>query len=143
MPAILVLNGPNLNLLGKREPGLYGSDTLEAINKRLQAQAENAGSSLEFFQSNHEGALVDRIHQASLDGTRFIVINPAAFTHTSVALRDALLGVNIPFIEVHLSNVYGREEFRHKSLIAPVCKGQIAGFGMNSYLLAVRAVAAL
>ena len=98
MPAILVLHGPNLNLLGQREPALYGSDTLEVINQRLVAQADQAGYLLEAFQSNHEGVLVDRIHQAGLDGTRHIIINPAAYTHTSVALRDALLGVKIPFI---------------------------------------------
>ncbi|MES3040443.1 MAG: type II 3-dehydroquinate dehydratase [Pseudomonadota bacterium] len=137
MPAILVLNGPNLNLLGKREPGLYGSDTLEAISKRLQAQAESAGSSLECFQSNHEGALVDRIHQASLDGTRFIVINPAAFTHTSIALRDALLGVSIPFIEVHLSNVHARESFRQHSYLSDKAVGVITGLGALGYELAL------
>ncbi len=137
MPAILVLNGPNLNLLGKREPGLYGSDTLDAINKRLQTQAENAGSSLECFQSNHEGALVDRIHQASQDGTRFIVINPAAFTHTSVALRDALLGVSIPFIEVHLSNVHAREAFRQHSYLSDKAVGVITGLGALGYELAL------
>lgn len=137
MPAILVLHGPNLNLLGKREPGLYGSDTLEAIDKRLQAQADNAGMRLESFQSNHEGALIDRIHQASLDGTRFIVINPAAFTHTSVALRDALLGVNIPFVEVHLSNVHAREAFRHHSYFSDKAVGVIAGLGSLGYELAL------
>ena len=137
MPAILVLNGPNLNLLGKREPGLYGSDTLDAINKRLQTQAENAGSSLECFQSNHEGALVDRIHQASQDGTRFIVINPAAFTHTSVALRDALLGVSIPFIGVHLSNVHAREAFRQHSYLSDKAVGVITGLGALGYELAL------
>lgn len=137
MPAILVLNGPNLNLLGKREPGLYGSDTLEAINKRLQIQAENAGSSLECLQSNHEGILVDRIHQASQDGTRFIIINPAAFTHTSVALRDALLGVSIPFIEVHLSNVHAREAFRQHSYLSDKAIGVITGLGALGYELAL------
>ena len=137
MPAILVVNGPNLNLLGQREPGLYGSDTLDTINKRLQTQAESAGISLECFQSNHEGALVERIHQANLDGTRFILINPAAFTHTSVALRDALLGVKIPFIEVHLSNVHARESFRQHSFLSDKAVGVITGLGALGYELAL------
>jgi len=135
MPAILVIHGPNLNLLGQREPSLYGNDTLDALNKRLQAQADAAGVSLDHFQSNHEGALIDRIHQASLDGTRFIVINPAAFTHTSVALRDALLGVKIPFIEVHLSNVHARESFRQHSYLSDKAVGVISGLGAMSYEL--------
>ena len=135
MPAILVIHGPNLNLLGQREPSLYGNDTLDALNKRLQAQPDAAGVSLDHFQSNHEGALIDRIHQASLDGTRFIVINPAAFTHTSVALRDALLGVKIPFIEVHLSNVHARESFRQHSYLSDKAVGVISGLGAMSYEL--------
>lgn len=137
MPAILVLHGPNLNLLGQREPGIYGADTLEAINKRLLAQSEQAGISLDSLQSNHEGALVDRIHQAGLDGTRFIIINPAAYTHTSVALRDALLGVKIPFIEVHLSNVHARETFRHHSFLSDKAVGVISGLGAMGYELAL------
>lgn len=137
MPAILVLHGPNLNLLGQREPGIYGADTLEAINKRLQTQSEQAGISLDTLQSNHEGALVDRIHQAGLDGTRFIIINPAAYTHTSVALRDALLGVKIPFIEVHLSNVHAREAFRHHSFLSDKAVGVISGLGAMGYELAL------
>ncbi len=137
MPAILVLHGPNLNLLGQREPGIYGADTLEIINKRLLGQAEQAGISLDSLQSNHEGALVDRIHQAGLDGTRFIIINPAAFTHTSVALRDALLGVKIPFIEVHLSNVHARETFRHHSFLSDKAVGVITGLGAMGYELAL------
>lgn len=137
MPAILVLHGPNLNLLGQREPGLYGSDTLEAINQRLVAQAEQAGIVLACFQSNHEGALVDRIHQAGLDGTRHIIINPAAYTHTSVALRDALLGVRIPFLEVHLSNVHAREPFRQHSYLSDKAVGVITGLGAAGYELAL------
>lgn len=137
MPAILVLHGPNLNLLGQREPGIYGADTLEAINKRLLTQSEQAGISLDSLQSNHEGALVDRIHQAGLDGTRFIIINPAAYTHTSVALRDALLGVKIPFIEVHLSNVHARETFRHHSYLSDKAVGVISGLGAMGYELAL------
>lgn len=137
MPAILVLHGPNLNLLGQREPGLYGSDTLEAINQRLVAQAEQAGFVLACFQSNHEGALVDRIHQAGLDGTRHIIINPAAYTHTSVALRDALLGVRIPFLEVHLSNVHAREPFRQHSYLSDKAVGVITGLGAAGYELAL------
>lgn len=137
MHALLVLHGPNLNLLGQREPGLYGADTLDSINKRLLAQAEQAGVSLECFQSNHEGALVDRIHQAGQDGTRCILINPAAYTHTSVALRDALLGVSIPFIEVHLSNVHAREPFRQHSYLSDKAIGVITGLGAHGYELAL------
>ena len=143
MPAanrkILVLHGPNLNLLGSREPEHYGRDTLDNINQRLLQQAQRATASLESFQSNSEAELIGRIHQAGRDGVNFILINPAAFTHTSVALRDAIAAVGIPTIEVHLSNIHAREEFRHKSLIAPVCCGQILGFGANSYVLALEA----
>ncbi|PQA48888.1 type II 3-dehydroquinate dehydratase [Amnimonas aquatica] len=137
MPAILVLHGPNLNLLGQREPGIYGADTLDSINKRLSTQAEQAGVSLDALQSNHEGALVDRIHQAGADGTRFVIINPAAYTHTSVALRDALLAVNIPFIEVHLSNVHAREPFRQHSYLSDKAVGVISGLGALGYELAL------
>lgn len=137
MPAILVLHGPNLNLLGQREPGLYGLDTLDSINKRLTSQAEQAGFQLDSFQHNHEGALVDRIHQAGHDGTRFIVINPAAYTHTSVAIRDALLGVKIPFVEVHLSNVHAREPFRQHSYLSDKAVGVITGLGATGYELAL------
>lgn len=137
MPAILVLHGPNLNLLGQREPGIYGPDTLDSINKRLSTQAEQAGVSLDALQSNHEGALVDRIHQAGADGTRFVIINPAAYTHTSVALRDALLAVNIPFIEVHLSNVHAREPFRQHSYLSDKAVGVISGLGALGYELAL------
>ena len=113
--ALLVVNGPNLNLLGTREPEVYGRDTLADIDARLLAQAKAAGVELASFQSNHEGALIDRIHEARLDGTRFILINPGAYTHTSIALRDALAGVALPFIEVHISNVHRRESFRQHS----------------------------
>ena len=134
---LLLLNGPNLNLLGQREPGLYGADTLEAIEQRLSAEAGDLGVALSCFQSNHEGALVDRIHQArgQVDG---ILINAGAFTHTSVALRDALLGVAIPYVELHLSNVYAREAFRHHSYLADQALGVISGFGPASYSLALQ-----
>lgn len=139
MAQILVLNGPNLNLLGSREPGHYGTDTLESIETRLQTLAEAFGHDLSFYQDNHEGYLIDLIHLAGEHGVDFIIINPAAFTHTSVALRDALLAVNIPFIEVHLSNVHAREPFRAHSYFSDVAKGIIAGFGATSYELALLA----
>ncbi len=139
MSRILVLNGPNLNLLGTREPGHYGNDTLADIEARLREQASALGSELDFFQSNAEFELVDRIHQAARDDVDFILINPAAFTHTSVALRDALLGVNIPFIEVHLSNVFAREDFRHHSYFSDVAVGVISGLGAQGYELALQA----
>ncbi|MBP7178357.1 MAG: type II 3-dehydroquinate dehydratase [Moraxellaceae bacterium] len=135
MPQILVLNGPNLNLLGTREPGIYGADTLDTITTGLTTRASNASLTLECVQSNHEGVLVDRIHAARLDGTRFILINPGAFTHTSVALRDALLGVNIPFVEIHLSNVHARESFRQHSYFSDVAVGVICGLGPQGYAL--------
>ncbi|WP_374658167.1 type II 3-dehydroquinate dehydratase [Inhella sp.] len=137
--ALLVLHGPNLNLLGTREPEVYGRDTLADIDARLQQQAAGAGYSLSSFQSNHEGALVDRIHAARQDGTRFILINPGAFTHTSIALRDALTGVALPFIEVHLSNVHRREPFRHHSYLSDVAVGVICGLGAQGYELALQA----
>jgi len=138
MKRILVIHGPNLNLLGTREPEVYGKVTLEEINKQLSGLAGELGVELEAFQSSHEGDIVDKIGQArkSFDA---ILINPAAYTHTSVAIRDAVAACGLPAVEVHLSNIYGREEFRHKSLIAPVCRGQISGFGLESYLLALRA----
>lgn len=139
MPKILVLNGPNLNLLGRREPGVYGSETLDDIESRLQKQAESASIDLEFQQYNAEYALIERIHAAMDDGTDFIIINPAAFTHTSVALRDALLGADLPFIEVHLSNVHKREEFRRHSYLTDVAVGVIAGLGSIGYDLALTA----
>jgi len=139
---VLVIHGPNLQLLGGREPDVYGKVTLEEINSQLDSLAKELGVTLEFFQSNHEGDIVEKIGGAgkNFDG---IVINPAAYTHTSVAIRDAVSACGLPAVEVHLSNIYSREEFRHKSLIAPVVKGQISGFGVNSYLLALRAIAAL
>ncbi len=136
---ILVLHGPNLNLLGTREPQVYGSTTLEQINTALTAQASQRGASLSAFQSNHEGVLIDRVHAARTDGTQFIVINPGAFTHTSVALRDALAGVAIPFIEVHLSNVHRREPFRHHSYFSDLAEGVIVGLGTKGYQLALDA----
>lgn len=137
MTKLLVLHGPNLNLLGTREPGIYGADTLDAINARLSARAKAAGLSLESFQSNHEGQLVDRVQAARSDGTAFILINPGAFTHTSVALRDALLGVAIPFVEIHLSNVHAREEFRRHSYFSDIAVGVICGLGAQGYELAL------
>jgi len=136
---ILVLHGPNLNLLGTREPAVYGADTLEEINQRLRAQGGAAGHEVACFQSNAEHELVDRVQQARTNGTAFIVINAAAFTHTSIALRDALAAVGIPFIEVHLSNVHAREAFRHHSFLAAIAVGVIAGFGADSYRLALDA----
>nr|SPS04647.1 3-dehydroquinate dehydratase, type II [Candidatus Nitrotoga fabula] len=138
MKTILVLHGPNLNLLGSREPGLYGHVTLEEINSSLQQLAQNHGANLLHFQSNSESALIERVHAARQDGTGFIVINPAAFTHTSVALRDALAAVSIPFIEVHLSNVFAREPFRRESYFSDLAIGVISGLGATGYELAVR-----
>ncbi|MDQ8035783.1 MAG: type II 3-dehydroquinate dehydratase [Pedobacter sp.] len=137
MSKILVLHGPNLNLLGTREPGIYGADTLDTINARLSLRAADAGVRLDHFQSNHEGQLVDRVQAARLDGTDFILINPGAFTHTSVALRDALLGVAIPFVELHLSNVHAREDFRRHSYFSDVAVGVICGLGPQGYELAL------
>ena len=139
MAQILVLNGPNLNLLGTREPELYGSQTLDDIKQTLAAQAQAADVSLDFIQSNAEHKLVDRIHQAKKDGVEFIIINPAAFTHTSVAIRDALLGVEIPFIELHLSNTHAREEFRQLSFLSDIAVGVITGLGPQGYELALQA----
>jgi 3-dehydroquinate dehydratase II len=137
--SILVLHGPNLNLLGRREPEVYGSTTLEDINRDLEQEGESLQSQVTVFQSNHEGALVDAIHAAYAQH-HGILINPGAYTHTSVAIRDAIAGVAIPTVEVHLSNVYKREAFRHHSYIAPVAVGQISGFGAESYLLGLRAL---
>jgi 3-dehydroquinate dehydratase-2 len=139
---VLVIHGPNLNLLGQREPEVYGALTLSRINAEMEKLARELGVEIEFFQSNHEGALVEAIQEA-LDRVEAIIINPAAYTHTSVALRDALLAVSLPAVEVHLSNVHRREEFRHRSLIADVAVGQVAGFGLHSYLLGLRAVLTL
>lgn len=133
MATILVLNGPNLNLLGKREPGIYGAMTLDQIHQNLKDMATRAGHQLDYFQSNAEHELIERVHQAGEEGADFIIINPAAFTHTSVALRDALLGVGIAFIEVHLSNIHRREPFRHHSYFSDVAEGVIAGLGAKGY----------
>jgi 3-dehydroquinate dehydratase-2 len=135
--SILVLNGPNLNLLGTREPQIYGHDTLPQIMAELAQIAANAGAQLESLQSNHEGVLIDRIHAARTDGTLFIIINPGGLTHTSVALRDALAGVALPFIEVHISNVHKREAFRHHSFLSEIATGVIVGLGINGYRLAL------
>ncbi len=139
MARLLLINGPNLNLLGRREPGHYGRQNLEAIVAQLRQQAEQRGHSLDHLQSNAEHVLVDRIHQAAEDGTAFILINPAAFTHTSIALRDALLAVDIPFIEIHLSNVHAREAFRHHSHFSDIARGVILGLGPLGYQLALDA----
>ena len=140
MADILVLNGPNLNLLGSREPEVYGTVTLEQISQQLIHLAASAGLSLEHFQSNAEHCLIDRIHQAAAEGVRYMLINPAAFTHTSIAIRDALLGVAIPFIEVHLSNIHRREPFRHHSYLSDIAEGVIVGLGPGGYELALTAV---
>ncbi len=139
MKKILLLNGPNLNLLGTREPGIYGAETLDDIVDHLGNVAEELAVSLDSFQSNVEGELIDRIHAAKDEGVSFILINPGAFTHTSVALRDAFLAVEIPLIELHLSNVHAREEFRRNSYLADIAVGTLAGFGSYSYELALRA----
>ncbi|NVM23641.1 MAG: type II 3-dehydroquinate dehydratase [Desulfobacterales bacterium] len=137
---ILVIHGPNLNMLGRREASFYGSSTLEEIDKEIEKTAQECGMIAETFQSNHEGELVEKIHQA-MDGYDAVIINPAAYTHTSVAIRDAILMLEIPVIEVHLSNIYRREPFRHKSMIADVVAARVAGFGKEGYVMAVRAVA--
>ena len=136
-PRVLVIHGPNLNLLGTREPEVYGSVTLSDINVSLARLAEGAGADLESFQSNHEGALIERIHAAREQGVGAIIINPAAYTHTSVALRDALAAVAIPFVEVHLSNVHAREPFRHRSYFSDLAVGVICGLGAEGYRLAL------
>ena len=138
MPQILAVHGPNLNLLGTREPAVYGTETLEDVNRRLTELAAELGAEVAFFQSNHEGELIDRIHLAREQRVAGIIINPGGFTHTSVALRDAIAGVAIPTIEVHLSNIHARETFRQHSYIAPVAVGQICGLGVEGYLLALR-----
>jgi 3-dehydroquinate dehydratase-2 len=139
MPKILVIHGPNLNLLGQREPQHYGSDTLQAIDARLAGQGRDAGFDVESFQSNSEAALIERVHAARDDRTAYIIINPAAYTHTSVALRDALSAVRIPYIEVHLSNVHARETFRHHSYFSDQAAGVITGLGAVGYELALEA----
>ena len=134
---LLLLNGPNLNLLGTREPAVYGATTLADIEQAATAQAQAAGAELVCFQSNHEGALIDRIHAARQEGVDAIVINPGGLTHTSVALRDALAGVDIPFVEVHISNIYKREEFRHHSFLSAIALGSIVGLGADGYRFAI------
>jgi 3-dehydroquinate dehydratase-2 len=136
---ILLLNGPNLNLLGTREPQVYGATTLAEVEADFRAQGAALGAEVDCFQSNHEGALIDRVHAARTDGTGFIVINPGALTHTSVALRDALAGVAIPFIEIHISNVHKREAFRHHSYLSDIAAGVIVGLGVAGYRLALQA----
>ena len=140
MAKILVLNGPNLNLLGSREPDKYGFRTLEELVEELVRFAGACGHELTHIQDNSEGALVDAIQKAAADGVDYVIINPAAYTHTSVALRDAIAATGLPAVEVHLSNVHAREAFRHTSLIAPVCVGQISGFGWRSYMLGLEAL---
>lgn len=141
MAKILVIHGPNLNLLGNREPEIYGTLTLDRINTMIRSLGEELGLETENFQSNHEGAIIDKIH-AAIGQVNGIIINPGAYTHYSLAIRDAIASVPVPVVEVHLSNVHAREEFRRHSVIAPVAQGQIAGFGADSYLLGLRALAA-
>ena len=142
MSKILVIHGPNLNLLGTREPDIYGNITIDLINTKLKELAKHNNVELEIFQSNHEGEIVEKIGEARKN-IRVILINPAAYTHTSVAIRDAISATNIPTVEVHLSNIYAREEFRRTSLIAPVAAGQVSGFGLDSYLLGLEAAIGL
>lgn len=139
MKKILVIHGPNLNLLGERETNIYGRETLGSINLQIAQKAENRGMSCEIFQSNSEGALIDKLHEArkTCDG---VIINAGAYTHYSYAIRDAISSIKIPVVEVHCSNIHARDEFRHKSVIAPVCAGSVIGFGKNSYLLAIDAI---
>lgn len=142
MKKILVIHGPNLNLLGEREPGIYGSDSIEQLNSNIISRAKKLEMECEVFQSNHEGAIIDKLHAArtEFDG---VVINAGAYTHYSYAIRDAIAAIKIPVIEVHISNVFARDEFRSKSVIAPVCRGSICGLGFGSYYLAVQALAEL
>ena len=137
---ILVLNGPNLNLLGTREPEVYGTDSLEDIQNSLQSLALKNSMNIDFYQSNSENALIERLHKAKQDSVDYIIINPGAFTHTSIALRDAFLGVDIPFIEVHISNIYSREEFRKKSYLTDISKGLITGLGVAGYEFALLSI---
>ena len=141
MKKIQVINGPNLNMLGKREPEIYGSVTLDQINQHLRTKSKELGIEIEFFQSNHEGEIVDKIHDLFNHQIQGVIINPGAFTHTSVALRDALLLLSCPIVEIHLSNIYKRESFRHTSMLADIATGQISGFGHFGYEMALTAVA--
>jgi 3-dehydroquinate dehydratase-2 len=134
---VLVINGPNLNSLGTREPEIYGSTTLVEIEAGLVAQGAAAGLAVDTFQSNHEGEIIDRLHAARIDGTRFVIINPGAFTHTSVAIRDAFAAISVPFCEVHISNVYAREEFRRHSYLSDLAVGVLTGFGVFGYTMAM------
>ena len=140
MKKILVINGPNINMLGAREPEIYGVITLDQIEKEIASLAQELKAEIEFFQSNHEGEIVDKIQQ-SLGKISGIIINPAAYTHTSVAIRDALSAIAVPAVEVHISNIYAREDFRHNSFTSGVCIGQIAGFGIDGYLFALKKLA--
>jgi 3-dehydroquinate dehydratase-2 len=142
MKKVLIVNGPNLNLLGTREKDVYGTETLEDIAKRVSIEAEKLRLDIRFIQTNHEGEIIDKIHEAK-GKFDVLIINPGAYTHYSIAIRDAIKAVEIAAIEVHLSNIYSREEFRHQSVIAPVCKGQICGFGGYGYILALNAAANL
>ncbi|MEM9383553.1 MAG: type II 3-dehydroquinate dehydratase [Pseudomonadota bacterium] len=141
MARILLINGPNLNLLGSREPEVYGTDTLGDIESRLRQRADALGITLDCVQSNHEGALIDAVHNAGATATDFVLINPGAFTHTSIALRDAFLSVNVPFIEIHLSNIFARESFRHHSYLSDISVGTVIGLGTVGYELALQAAA--
>ena len=136
---LLIINGPNLNRIGKREPDIYGHETLEDVERNLTRVAKENDVTLDFFQSNTEGFLIDRIHEAADDGTTGIIFNPGAFTHYSIALRDAVASIEVDVIEVHISNIHSRESFRQKSVIAPVCIGQLTGFGTDGYTLALQA----
>jgi 3-dehydroquinate dehydratase-2 len=142
-PVVYVLNGPNLNLLGLREPEIYGHDTLDDIAGRLEDQAQGLGLSIDMRQSNHEGHLIDWLHEANAKGAKAVILNPGGFTHTSVAIHDAIKSISVPVIEVHLSNPHKREEFRHRSFVGQAAKGTIAGFGPLSYTLALDAAARL
>lgn len=143
MKKIKVINGPNINFTGIREKGVYGNLTFEDINEKIKQKCDNMGIEVSFFQSNYEGALIDELQKSYSDNTEGIVINPGAFTHYSYALRDAIKSVNIPVVETHMSNIHNREEFRHKSVTAPVCVGQICGFGYFSYILGIDALCEL
>lgn len=143
MKKVLVIHGPNLGLLGERETDVYGKTTLNEINQMIMSRADQLGLKVEVFQSDHEGEIVAKIGKSVKDGFHFLIINPAAYTHTSVAIRDAISGVKIPTVEVHLSNIHAREEFRQRSFVAPVAVGQISGFGPNSYALAIEAISVL